>query len=328
MANADVAVVVPVYNRPTLSLDALNCVASQSLLPRRLVVVDDGSTDGTADAVADWLQTTRPALESSLVRLPRNGGASAARNRGLAMARDCRFIAFLDSDDLWPADFIERTSAALAAHPKAVAATTDRVHVFEETQEVRMFDLRLFARNATYWMFANDSGIVPVTLSVTERILELGGFNERLPTGHDADLFLSLSLLGEWLHVPGSPVIIRRFRQNNHGESPHLSEKYADNQRQWAQIHEDFIERKGGKRVVPRWLYVRILANRWNCAGRQLLYAGRAADARRCLMRSLGWRPWRPDVWLRLLKTYSFSFRSRVGRRSGKSAPLSLADSR
>jgi glycosyltransferase involved in cell wall biosynthesis len=305
MANVDVAVVVPVYNRASLVLEALDCVAAQSVLPRRLVVVDDGSTDGSSDAVADWQQTTQPAFETFLVRQPRNGGSPAARNRGLAMARDCRYITFLDSDDLWPADFIERAHGVLAACPEAVAATSDQLHVFEGSPETQFFDSRAIEQNAACWLFGADGGIVPATLMTTGNILELGGFDERLPTGHDIDLFLSLSLLGPWLHVPGSPVVIRRPSRRIRGQTTHLSEKYSDNQRRWAQIYDNFIVRKGGKQVVPRRLYTRTLANRWNRAGQQLMQAGRTSEARRCLRRSLGWRPWRSNAWLQLLRTFT-----------------------
>jgi glycosyltransferase involved in cell wall biosynthesis len=304
MADADVTVVVPVFNRANLVLEAIEAVARQSLLPRRLVVVDDGSTDSTADAVADWLQTTQPPFETHLIRRPRNEGVSAARNCGLAMARDCRYVAFLDSDDLWPEDFIERAYRKLAAHPEAVAAVNDRLHVIEDSNETQFFDSRPIVQNTTCRLFTVPCGIIPATLLTTKDVLELGGFDERLPTGQDADLFLAMSLRGPWIHVPGRPVTIRRFLPQDRVEAGHLSEKYNDNQRQWAQIHDDFIERKGGKRAVPRRLYTRTLADRWKCAGDQLRQAGRIAEARQCFRRSLRWRPWRSSVWAELLSTY------------------------
>jgi len=305
MANVDVAVLIPVYNQASLVLGALDSIARQSAMPRRLVVVDDGSTDGGGDAVANWMRTTRPECETSLVRQPRNGGAQAAINRGLSLVQDCRYAAALDADDLWPADFIERAYGALAARPEAVAATCDQLHVFDGSDEAQPIDARAIEPNATCWIFANGIGIVSATMLKTQCILDLGGVNERLRTGHDFELLLSLSLLGPWLHLPGSPAVIRRPPRHKSVEPTHLSEMYFDNQRRWAQICDDFIERKGGKRVVPRRLYSRTLANRWNRAGRQLFQAGRAAEARRCLLRSLRWRPWRSSVWRELLETFA-----------------------
>lgn len=306
MTTVDVAVMIPVYNQAVLVLKALDSVARQSMLPRRLLVLDDGSTDGTAEAVAGWIRANRLATDVSLIRQPRNRGSAAALNRGLAIVGDCRYLAVLDSDDLWPADFIERGYGALAAKPEAVAATCDQLHVFDQSKETRRIDAYGIASNATCWLFTAGVGIVSATMLTTQNIVKLGGVNEHLRTGHDTELLLSLSLLGPWLHVPGSPAVILRPSPHEQGNSTHLSAKYFDNERTWAQIHEDFISRRhGGKHAVPRRLYIRVLSDRWNRAGHQLMQAGRTAEARRCFRRSLYWRPWRSSVWARLLKTYS-----------------------
>ena len=273
--------------------------------PRRLIVVDDGSTDGTADSVAEWLQAARPGFDALLIRQPQNGGAPAALNRGLAMVRDCRYLATLDSDDVWPLDFVERACGALIERPEAVAATCDQLHVFDDSQATEYFDACGIEPNGARRLFHDGNGIISTTMLSTRDIMELGGFNERLQTGYDTELFLSLSLRGPWLHVPGAPAIIRRPPKHRHGESAHLSSKFVDNQRRWAQIYDDFIEQKEGWRTVPRLLYTRKLADRWNCAGHQLMRAGRIAEARRCFRRSFRWRPWRSSVWSQLLKTYA-----------------------
>src|SRR5438128_2574950 len=107
-----VAAIIPVLNRPRAILDALHSVAAQQLPPARLIVVDDGSTDQTPDVVQSWIDDTAPAFECRLIRQP-NRGVAAARNRAAAEAGDCEFLAWLDSDDLWPADYLQRMIAAL-----------------------------------------------------------------------------------------------------------------------------------------------------------------------------------------------------------------------
>ena len=90
-------VVIPCYNRAHVVGDAVASVLAQSLAASRIVVVDDGSTDDSLGVVHD-LARAHPSVVP--VALPANGGASAARNAGIA-AGEADWIAFLDSDDLW-----------------------------------------------------------------------------------------------------------------------------------------------------------------------------------------------------------------------------------
>lgn len=101
--NCDVSVITPTYNSSATLGRALNSVYGQSLLPREIIVVDDGSDD--------WEQSGRIAAsypDSIAVRflhVDRNQGPSAARNIGISAA-SCRYVAFLDSDDVWYKDKI------------------------------------------------------------------------------------------------------------------------------------------------------------------------------------------------------------------------------
>ena len=123
-----VGVVIPVYNRATIILATLESVARQTVPPAALIVVDDGSTDATAEAVEAWIDAADPPFPALLLRQP-HASAATARNAGLAALGDLPLVAFLDSDDLWPDDFLARTAALLAADIEAVAATVDRKYV-------------------------------------------------------------------------------------------------------------------------------------------------------------------------------------------------------
>jgi hypothetical protein len=104
-----VSVVVPTHNRRRLLGRALASVVRQRDVDLEVVVVDDGSADGTGEVVAG-LGDRRVRL----VRHPRPQGVSAARNRGIAEARGA-WVAFLDDDDLWAPDKLARQLAAAAA---------------------------------------------------------------------------------------------------------------------------------------------------------------------------------------------------------------------
>jgi glycosyltransferase involved in cell wall biosynthesis len=90
-------VVIPCFNRELTVGNAVASVLAQDLAPARVILVDDGSSDGTAEVLRS-LERRDPRI--SAVTLPRNVGASAARNAGLALARE-EWVAFLDSDDIW-----------------------------------------------------------------------------------------------------------------------------------------------------------------------------------------------------------------------------------
>jgi len=90
-------VVIPCHNRAHVVADALNSVLVQEPLPYRVILVDDGSTDGGA-AVVRGLAARHDGVQA--LALPRNSGASNARNAGTALA-SADWVAYLDSDDCW-----------------------------------------------------------------------------------------------------------------------------------------------------------------------------------------------------------------------------------
>lgn len=105
-----VSVVIPVYNGALLVAEAIESAFAQTLPPLEVIVVDDGSSDGTADVVRRFDAV-------HFIQQP-NAGAAAARNTAIRAASG-EFIALLDHDDLFPAERQERMVAALLAHPGA-----------------------------------------------------------------------------------------------------------------------------------------------------------------------------------------------------------------
>ena len=120
-----VSVVIPTYNYGRFITEAVESVRAQTVSDIQIIVVDDGSTDDTPEIIS---RINDPRLE--VVRIP-NGGVSAARNAGLALARG-EFIAFLDADDRWTPQLLERQLSVLAAEPDAVAVFTNFVR-FDES---------------------------------------------------------------------------------------------------------------------------------------------------------------------------------------------------
>ena len=299
-----ISVILPMYNRGATVLATLDSVAAQTLRPRRLVVVDDGSSDDSAARVDKWLKKhAGRGTEGSLIRQPHRG-AAAARNRGFASASDCSLVAFLDSDDCWPADFIERTSAAVLACPSAVGATCDReLHCGARCGPV-LQDLTSFSAKPIEWMFCHGAALASATLFRAEAIVRRGGFDETLSTGEDTALFLRLCLDGPWLHVPGRPVAFDRTLAPGGSVEGNLSHKYRDNYRRWARIYEDFIMNGSGAQAIAPRIYRRLLGHVWYRAGRELARGGSPIEARQCYRAALAWSPWGYKSWQRLAQTY------------------------
>jgi len=114
--NGRVTVVMPTYNRADTIAWALSSALNQTAAELcDVVVVDDGSTDGTADVVSQYTEGIQYIRQA-------NAGVSAARNAAIR-ARPNEFIAFLDSDDEWAPDSIEKLLGAMARHPEAVIVT-------------------------------------------------------------------------------------------------------------------------------------------------------------------------------------------------------------
>lgn len=111
--DADVSVIIPVFNRPLLVQEAIQSALDQRDVSVEVIVVDDGSTDETPQVLA------RIASNDSRVKHIRqsNSGPSAARNAGLAAARG-RYIQFLDSDDLLGPGKLLKQAAVLGANPE------------------------------------------------------------------------------------------------------------------------------------------------------------------------------------------------------------------
>ncbi len=269
-------------------LGALDSVGAQTRAPAQIIVVDDASTDDTAEAAAAWIE--RSPLPCRLITLPARGGAGNARNVGLA-ACEADVIAFLDSDDLWPPDFLERTTDALG---DAVAVTTDiQVETAGEDPRLRAMDGPMLEE------IFHDAGIGSATLLSSAAVRAENGYGASLPTGQDAELFLRLWRRGRWHHAPGAPIIKRQGHADT-DEAGHIRDDHADAQRRWAEIYEKFLRaEKTSRRACEQ-----ILTRRWFVAGRDLDQLGRTADARDCYRKALAWRP----GWLRartaLVRTY------------------------
>lgn len=111
-----VSVVIPCYRCAPTVQRAVESVLAQSVLPEQVILVDDASADGTADLL-ECIATQLDPARIEVVKLQTNRGPSGARNAGWQMARN-RFVAFLDADDTWHPNKLERQFAYMHGHPE------------------------------------------------------------------------------------------------------------------------------------------------------------------------------------------------------------------
>lgn len=202
-----ISVVIPTHQRADLLLGrALPSVLAQSRAPSEVIVVDDGSTDGTAGRVA----AAHPPGSSPpvrLLRLEKRRGPSAARNLGIAAARG-EWIAFLDSDDEWRPLKLERQLAALARQPQARICHSDETWI----RGGRRVNPRRRHAKAGGWIFRRCLPLCVISPSavVIHRSVfdDVGLFDEELPACEDYDLWLRITPRFPVLFV-AEPLVVK-----------------------------------------------------------------------------------------------------------------------
>lgn len=296
-----IGVVIPTYNRSQTLLKTLPYVLRQSLLPSRLVIIDDGSTDGTVDAAAAWLDAQNPSFPWQVISEPHRS-ATHARNVGLDLVTDLPFVTFLDSDDHWPSDFLERSAGALQANPAAIVAVADRRFLDVDGRLFDADDCRPLVNDPIPWFFQFGAGLASCTLMRTEAVCAAGRWPTHVNSAEDAVLFTELTLNGRWVHLPGAPVDFHWGTAEACREERNLSQRHADRHRQWAEVFEMIYERVVVARPeMRRGELHRALAQRWYWAGKQLFALGQADEAQACFARAVARHPMMFRAWRRLL---------------------------
>jgi glycosyltransferase involved in cell wall biosynthesis len=283
MSNPLVSVIVPTRNRRALVLRAVDSVLRQDCRDIELVVVDDGSTDGTAEALSS--------LGTCLVLHANSVGPAAARNVGIAAARG-QYLAFLDSDDYWKESHLSRLLGAMASPEVGLVYSPTHSETLEGKPLGGRRDRRkCYSGQVADPLFRHIFIHTSNVLVRTDLVRRIGGFDESLPVCEDYHLWLRLALLCQMASVP-QITAVRCW----HGQALSRQDRLSNGIVRAAML-ERFYLAEGGQAAIPARAACRRLGKVFFQAGRALVRAGQRADALRFFARSVHYRPLQVRGW-------------------------------
>lgn len=186
----EVSVIVPVYNREKLVTRCLDSISRQSVAPREIIVVDNGSTDNTYNTVKDWINKNRSlGTRLKLIKESRKG-ACRARQRGLE-ASEGNYLIFFDSDDEMRPNLIEEATNKLSVIPSLdIVCWQCRISLLDGSQKIPSFDVKDPIENHLIHTLLRPQGYM-----VRKEFLEsAGGWEKPVKVWNDYELGLRLLL--------------------------------------------------------------------------------------------------------------------------------------
>jgi len=199
--NPTVSAVITTFDRASMVVEAVESVLSQTYRNIEVIVVDDGSTDGTDLALSRFGDRIRYFRQE-------NSGPSAARNRGIELASG-EFVAFLDSDDLWTPEKIGRQVNFMLENPDFPLCYTDEIWI----RNGRRVNQGKRHRKYGGWIFPHVLPlciISPSSAMARKKLFDIvGPFDETLPACEDYDMWIRVACRYPIGYIP-EPLVIKR----------------------------------------------------------------------------------------------------------------------
>ncbi|MBF0289558.1 MAG: glycosyltransferase family 2 protein [SAR324 cluster bacterium] len=182
----EITVIIPTYNRENWLPDTIESVLAQTYLDYELVVVNDGSTDNTPEILSRYQSAI------NTITLPHNQGVSAARNAGIQQSHS-KWVAFLDSDDRWLPDKLEKQMLRVHQNSAIKVNFTDEVWI----RNGKRVNPKKKHQKQEGWIFQPSLSLclmAPSTILIRRDVFEVTGiFDELLPACEDYDLWLKIT---------------------------------------------------------------------------------------------------------------------------------------
>lgn len=256
---AKVNICIPTYNRRDYLKETLESIFAQMYKDFEVIIVDDGSTDGTERMIKEAGFPVRYYWQE-------NAGDAAARNRLIELA-DGKYISFLDSDDLLGEDAIERMVGAIPDGAEDVIVYGPYVAIDQDGNICKRKRKKLYSGNITECLFENILVHSCGSMFPLKVIREAKGFDVSLPICSDYDLWLRLSLKYRFIAI-SRPLFKRRRHSDN------LSRRSFANRKTELEVLENFYYNRGGKELIASGRAMKRLSKEGYRAGRCAIREG------------------------------------------------------
>jgi glycosyltransferase involved in cell wall biosynthesis len=289
-----VSVIIPTYNRAGTLSECVESVLGQTFQDYELIVVDDGSTDDTREALERYRDKLHYIYQE-------NQGPSRSRNRGISEARG-ELIAFLDSDDVWTPDKLEKTVPALEGDADAGIIFTNVIFQGPGGEIVRVTEYGGLTQGQLRDMMMERTLIVTSSAVVRRRVFEeIGVFDETLTYAEDWDMFYRI-VRKYPAKIVRDKLTIYRFSKNSMLANHEKREKLVQDTFTVLERIYSYPENVGRHEEKKRFYgrYYREL-------GESDLFNGRPNGARKFLFSSLHYQPASLKTYVLLLKTILWS---------------------
>jgi glycosyltransferase involved in cell wall biosynthesis len=216
-----VSVIIPAFNAAAFLAETIESVLAQTYTHFELIVVNDGSTDDTLRIAESYLHDARMRCISI-----KNAGVSAARNAGFAKSSGS-LVAFLDADDVWLPDNLRCKTELLAHYPQAVLAHAPVENINADSQRTGVINAGK-GGNVLHELLGWTHTVVPGPSSILVRrtaIERINGFDEKLSTAADQDLFFRLAETGEFTMCS---EVLSLYRLHPHNMHRHIARMESD----------------------------------------------------------------------------------------------------
>ena len=281
-APAAVSVLIPAYGTAAYIAETLDSVLAQTRTDWEILVINDG--DPNTPALEAALEPYRDRIRYIVKE---NGGLASARNAGLQVAQG-RYVALLDSDDIWEPRFLELLIEALDAHPRAAAAFPDAL-IFGGGPWVgkRYFDIYTKPSGAgaiTCERLLRRQCYIFGSLVMRREMLDgQGGFDAQIRASEDFDLWLRFTRAGHEMVYVDEPLVRYRARETS------LSSDASGMYRSLRHVYEKFLRQDGltdAERAAATDALAGVNAELSLALGRKAFFAGDYATAKRELSAS------------------------------------------
>jgi len=271
------AVIMPVYNHADYVAEAIESVLGQTFGDWRLWIVDDGSTDDSGRVAERYAAGDRRIH----VLRQANAGPAAARNR--AVAASCGdWLAFLDSDDVYYPTALADFAEFIASHPQVRFIYGYRHRLNSDGSVTELAGEFQDRPTGTAELFSRMYLSHLCVCYRRELFDAVGGYDQRLRSVEDYDLYLRMSLHTRFVPM-GKPTGLRRRHASN------ISRQTGQTRSLQAAVLERFLEHYGGKKLLDGGLVARRMGRIYYAAGRQYFKQRRWGCSAAALRKSLGY---------------------------------------